>query len=129
MIAFYPIMLKNYLIFSVLNFLKKIRVLPIFSELLFKISNKRDLPLTKPNYFKSFELPNKIQKTSREPVIFFVDTFNKYYEPENIRSAIKVLKFGYEPFLPISKNGNLCCGRTFLTCGVLDKAKYEAKNN
>ena len=75
------------------------------NDLFFKISTKRDVPLTKPNYFKSFELPNEIQKTSREPVIFFVDTFNKYYEPENIRSAINVLKnFGYEPFLPISKN-------------------------
>ena len=129
MIAFLPYYAANLsYFFPILNFLKKIKVLPFLNDLFFKISTKRDVPLTKPNYFKSFELPNEIQKTSREPVIFFVDTFNKYYEPENIRSAIKVLKnFGYEPFLPISKNDNLCCGRTFLSCGVLDKAKYEAK--
>ena len=29
--------------------------------------------------------------------------------------------------MPISKNDTLCCGRTFLSCGVLDKAKHEAK--
>ena len=128
-IAFLPYYAaKLSLFFPILNFLQKIKFLPILNQILFKISSKRDIPLTKLNYFKSNELPNSIGKKSRDPVIFFVDTFNKYYEPENIRSAINVLKlFGFEPFLPIAKNDKLCCGRTFLSSGVVDKAKFEAE--
>ena len=62
------------------------------------------------------------------PVILFVDTFNRYYEPENVRSAIKVLKkAGYFPFIPTLENSRniLCCGRTYLTNGLTNHAKNE----
>ena len=54
---------------------------------------KRPLPEWRSDYFKDNELSDTIDKTqNKKPVILFVDTFNRYYEPENIRSAIKVLK-------------------------------------
>ena len=65
------------------------------------------------------------------PVILFVDTFNRYYEPENVRSAIKVLKkAGYYPFIPTLENSTkvLCCGRTYLTNGLINHAKNEVLN-
>ena len=74
-------------------------------------------------------MPNNLNKIENTiPVILFVDTFNRYYEPENVRSSIKVLKkAGYYPFIPTLSNSSkiLCCGRTYLTNGLIDNAKKE----
>jgi Fe-S oxidoreductase len=87
------------------------------------------LPEWRNDFFRNNELPNSIEKINDQtPIILFVDTFNRYYEPENIRSAIKVLKSaGYFPFIPNSKdNKALCCGRTYLSNGLIENAKIEA---
>jgi FAD/FMN-containing dehydrogenase/Fe-S oxidoreductase len=56
-------------------------------------------------------------------VLLFVDSFNRYFEPENARAAMKVLQAaGYKVHAP----GGLCCGRTFLSVGMIDEAKREA---
>ncbi len=56
-------------------------------------------------------------------VVLFVDTFNRYFEPENARAAMRVLRAaGYEVHAP----AGLCCGRTFLSAGMADEAKREA---
>ena len=57
-------------------------------------------------------------------VILFVDTFTRYFEPENARAAKAVLQAaGYRVQIP----GRLCCGRTFLSVGMVDEAKREAQ--
>jgi len=57
-------------------------------------------------------------------VILFVDTFNRYFEPENARAAKAVLEAaGYRVQIP----QGLCCGRTFLSVGMVDEAKREAR--
>jgi Fe-S oxidoreductase len=57
-------------------------------------------------------------------VVLFVDTFNRYFEPENARAALRVLESaGYRVHAP----GALCCGRTFLSVGLVDEAKREAR--
>jgi Fe-S oxidoreductase len=57
-------------------------------------------------------------------VVLFVDTFNRYFEPENARAAMNVLSSaGYRVHAP----AGLCCGRTFLTAGMVDEAKREAQ--
>ena len=99
------------------------------SELLFGFTAQRPLPEWRNDFFRNSELPNSIEKINDQtPIILFVDTFNRYYEPENIRSAIKVLKSaGYFPFIPNSKdNKALCCGRTYLSNGLIENAKIEA---
>ncbi len=66
---------------------------------------------------------------SRE-VVLFVDTFNNYFEPENARAALRVLQAaGYTVHLPHAADDSrpLCCGRTFLACGLVDEAKAEAQ--
>jgi Fe-S oxidoreductase len=56
-------------------------------------------------------------------VVLFVDTFNRYFEPENARAAMKVLRAaGYRVHAP----RGLCCGRTYLSTGMADRAKQEA---
>ncbi|OGA47808.1 MAG: lactate dehydrogenase [Betaproteobacteria bacterium RIFCSPLOWO2_12_FULL_62_13] len=68
-------------------------------------------------------------ETSRE-VVLFVDTFNNYFEPANARAALQVLQAaGYTVHLPHAAHDlrPLCCGRTFLACGLVDEAKAEAR--
>ena len=63
-------------------------------------------------------------------VVLFVDTFNRYFEPQNARAALRVLEgAGYDVIFPRVRDGGrpLCCGRTYLTAGMVDEARREAK--
>jgi len=64
-------------------------------------------------------------------VVFFADTFNRYFEPQNIEAALAVLTAGgYTVHLPHAAGGDsrpLCCGRTFLAVGLIDEARREAE--
>jgi Fe-S oxidoreductase len=63
-------------------------------------------------------------------VVLFADTFNIYFEPENLTAARRVLEAaGYVVQIAQVKNVSrpLCCGRTFLATGMLDEAKKEAR--
>ena len=62
-------------------------------------------------------------------VVLLVDTFNRYFEPENARAAERVLsRAGYRVTTPEPAVGRpLCCGRTFLAAGLVDEARKEAR--
>jgi Fe-S oxidoreductase len=62
-------------------------------------------------------------------VVVLVDTFNRYFEPENARAAERVLtRAGYRVVSPDPAKGRpLCCGRTFLSAGLLEEARHEAQ--
>ena len=63
-------------------------------------------------------------------VVLLVDTFNRYFEPENASAALAVLQAaGYTVRLPPALDGArpLCCGRTFLAAGLVDEARLEAR--
>jgi Fe-S oxidoreductase len=65
----------------------------------------------------------------RGEVVLLIDTFNRYFEPENVRAALAVLRAGgYTVHLPQPADGGrpLCCGRTFLAAGLVDQATIEA---
>jgi Fe-S oxidoreductase len=79
-------------------------------------SARRELPKWRSDAFAEVTSPDA-------DVVLFVDTFNRYFEPENARAALKVLQAaGYRVHAP----GGLCCGRTFLSAGMVDEAKNEA---
>ncbi len=61
-------------------------------------------------------------------VVLLVDTFNRYFEPENARAAERVLtRAGYRVVSPDPVRGRpLCCGRTFLSAGLVEEARREA---
>ena len=62
--------------------------------------------------------------------VLFVDTFNGTFESENAVSALKVLQAaGYTVHIAtktIADGKRLCCGRTFLASGMVDKARAKA---
>jgi FAD/FMN-containing dehydrogenase/Fe-S oxidoreductase len=67
-------------------------------------------------------------------VVLLVDTFNNYHEPENAHAALRVLQAaGYRVAVARAlgnddeSNRPLCCGRTYLTAGLVDEAKREAR--
>ncbi len=64
-------------------------------------------------------------------VVLFADTFNRYFEPENIEAALTVLHAaGCRVHLPGPADGSsrpLCCGRTFLSVGLVEEARREAE--
>jgi FAD/FMN-containing dehydrogenase/Fe-S oxidoreductase len=64
-------------------------------------------------------------------VVLFADTFNRYFEPENLRAAVEVLQAGgYRVQQARPRDGSrrpLCCGRTFLAVGRVDEARREAE--
>jgi FAD/FMN-containing dehydrogenase/Fe-S oxidoreductase len=67
---------------------------------------------------------------SGKEVVLLVDTFNRWFEPENAYAAYRVLEAaGYAVRIARPKdNGRpLCCGRTFLSAGLVDEARAEGR--
>jgi Fe-S oxidoreductase len=63
----------------------------------------------------------------RGDVLLFADTFNRNFEPDNLRAAQRVLRAaGYRAVLPKADGRALCCGRTFLGAGMVAQARAEA---
>jgi len=90
------------------------------------ISAQRALPEWRPDVFRS-EVEAIGPAQGRE-VVLFADTFNRAYERENIDAALRVLVAGgYRVHIPKPADGGrpLCCGRTFLSAGLVDHARTE----
>ncbi|HYL23889.1 MAG TPA: FAD-linked oxidase C-terminal domain-containing protein, partial [Burkholderiales bacterium] len=78
---------------------------------------RRPLPRWRRDYFRD-------AGAAEGDVVLFVDTFNRYFEPENARAAKTVLEAaGYRVQIP----HGVCCGRTFLSVGMVEEAKREAR--
>jgi FAD/FMN-containing dehydrogenase/Fe-S oxidoreductase len=62
----------------------------------------------------------------KKAVALFVDTFNGTFEPENAQSAARVLMAGgYRVHALTSARGHLCCGRTYLSVGMVERARAK----
>jgi Fe-S oxidoreductase len=111
------------------NLRDRIPGLAFLSEALLGFSRKRTLPTWSAHPFKA---PRDAAGTaSKKPeVVLLADTFNTYFEPENLRAAVRVLEAaGYAVHVPTIANTQrpLCCGRTYLATGLVDKAKETAR--
>ncbi|WP_342593888.1 FAD-linked oxidase C-terminal domain-containing protein [Salinicola lusitanus] len=62
-------------------------------------------------------------------VVLFVDTFNNYFEGDNAAAARRVLEAaGYRVHFNVLEGERpLCCGRTYLAAGRVDRARQEAR--
>ncbi len=59
-------------------------------------------------------------------VLLFADTFNRYFEPETLKAAKRVLeRTGRTVGVAVAPGRPLCCGRTYLSAGMIDRAKEE----
>ncbi len=103
----------------------KLPFLATLSETWIGFSAKRSLPAWSSRPFRG-----EARASSGKPrVALLVDTFNRWFEPENARAAVSVLEAaGYEVVIAGEESGPpLCCGRTFLAAGLVDEARKEAR--
>ena len=129
---------------AILNLRNHIKPIAKLQEWLMGISAQRSLPIWKGNTFwndskaiSSYQFtPEQLSSGSEKGVILLADTFNAYFENENLTAALQVLKAaGYRVHIP-QKNKSInqksatntcskefCCGRTYLAAGMVDKAK------
>ena len=97
------------------------------SEKLLGFSRHRALPRFRANAFHDAELPHPSGAPGE--VILLPDLFNRYFEPENLRAAIRVLQAaGFRPTLARPARGArpLDEGRTLLAAGLIPQARAEA---
>ncbi len=95
-------------------------------EKLAGISAKRALPEFRSDTFRPDA--EVLGPAGGREVVLFADTFNRGYERENLDAAIEVLiAGGYRVHLPKPSNGARppCCGRTFLSAGLVEQARAE----
>jgi Fe-S oxidoreductase len=108
----------------------KVKNLPLVSNIIekFGFAVERKMPeVQNQNVLK--DIYNN-QTYSKNKVILFADTFNINFENQNLIYTIKILnKFGFQAIIPSFGNDRLnralCCGRTYISYGQLDKASEE----
>ena len=132
---------------ALLNVRNHIKPLALIQEWIMGISAKRSLPVWKSKNFWNQKAANSYQYTPEQlavnadgkGIVLLADTFNAYFEDENLQAALKVLNAaGYRVHIPHKTQENrtrqaesnqtgcskeFCCGRTYLAAGMVDKAK------
>jgi Fe-S oxidoreductase len=97
------------------------------SEAIAGFSARRSLPRWRSDVFDDTAASN----ANGSEVVLFADTFNRYFERENLDAALAVLNAGgYRVQFAKPLDGSsrpLCCGRTFLSIGKVDEARVEAE--
>ncbi len=114
------------------NLRDRVPVARTVSEKFAGFSRRRSLPKWRADTYR--DRSDWAYKTAPEgqpmrEVVLFADTFNRYFERENLDAALRVLVAGgyrVHAALPAVGEGRpLCCGRTFLAVGAMDQARRE----
>jgi Fe-S oxidoreductase/FAD/FMN-containing dehydrogenase len=112
-----------------LNLRDRVPGIAKLSEAVAGFAANRSLPKWRRDFFRADELTSQANGAGDHEVVLFADTFNTYFEPENLRAAVAVLRSaGYSVSAAIPPGGRpLCCGRTYLATGMVEAARTEAK--
>lgn len=109
----------------IMNLRNQIPALAKMLEDLSGFTAQRKLPNWRRDFFKNTECT----EVAAPDIVLFADTFNRYFEPENLRAAIHVLQAADVTFTvaeAADPGRPLCCGRSFMSVGLVEKAKEEA---
>jgi len=100
-------------------------------ERMLGFTRTRSLPAFRGDWFRETEIARAQTTGAAGEVVLFADTFTRWMDPHIPRAALRVLtRAGYAvtgasaaeaPARP------LCCGRTYLAAGMIDKARAEAQ--
>jgi Fe-S oxidoreductase len=111
---------------SLANLRNRNRLLRMLLERVAGISAERALPEWRRDVFAPQS--EVFGPAGGHEVVLFADSFNRTFEPENLDAALRVLVAGgYRVHIPRPKDAGrpLCCGRTFLSVGLVDYARVE----
>ncbi len=91
------------------------------------ISARRTLPRWQGDFLR--ECVPAARPVASKEVLLYVDTFTNYFAHENAQAARAVLEAAGYSVHTNAVNGDrpLCCGRTFLSAGMVGEAKVEAR--
>ncbi len=95
------------------------------------IAARRSLPQVAARSFLREAPGHAVGPQHGREVVLLVDTFTNHFEPSTAQAALDVLVAGgYRVHLarPASGRRPLCCGRTFLSHGMVRQARIEARH-
>jgi FAD/FMN-containing dehydrogenase/Fe-S oxidoreductase len=104
-----------------MNLRDRVPGMAALSERFIGLAANRTLPHWAPKPFRD-------TKNGSANVVLFADTFNRYFEPENLTAADTVLEragLRVAHASPADAGRPLCCGRTFLAAGLVEEARKE----
>jgi FAD/FMN-containing dehydrogenase/Fe-S oxidoreductase len=111
-----------------LNLRNHVPALRRLSERRLGLAAARSLPAWQRKAFRDSEAASFMPKYPRGEVMLLADTFNRWFEPDNLRAALRVLTAaGYHVRTPTVRGRPLCCGRSMLAVGLVDRARKEAR--
>jgi len=99
-------------------------------ESLTGFDRRRPLPAWKPAWIGGREAAHRGHQWGEgKRIVLFADTFNNWFEPENLTAAVKVLRATGHVVHSEGWSGGrpLCCGRTYLAAGMMEEARAEAR--
>ncbi|WP_333473108.1 FAD-binding and (Fe-S)-binding domain-containing protein [Paracoccus onubensis] len=114
-----------------LNLRDRIPLIARVSEKILGFSAERTLPKWRKPWVET-RLPARPGDVKGDglDLVLFGDTFNRYFERENLEAAERVLiAAGYRlhRVQPTDHSRPMCCGRTYLASGQTDAARAEAQ--
>lgn len=116
-----------------LNLRDRIPWIARLSEKMLGLSAKRTLPKWRKPWKETAQhaAPSDVKGDGLD-LVLFGDTFNRYFERENLEAAERVLKAAGYRLHRVKGAGSarpLCCGRTYLASGQTDDARAEARRS
>ncbi|HWT72981.1 MAG TPA: FAD-linked oxidase C-terminal domain-containing protein [Oxalicibacterium sp.] len=114
---------------GLLAFVNRVPLLSTWLKRAIGLAPQRAFPRFRPSFLSQQRGRSRGRLAGSKEVLLFVDTFNNYMEPENAAAARAVLEAaGYTVHFNVRDGERpLCCGRTYLSAGMVDEAKQEAR--
>ncbi|HVZ42805.1 MAG TPA: FAD-linked oxidase C-terminal domain-containing protein [Ramlibacter sp.] len=116
-----------------LNLRNRSRLVARMTQALTGLAASRSLPAWRRQHFFNRPLRSATRDevfAAEKPAVLFVDTFNGFFESETAWAAFRVLRAaGYTVHVAAKDDetsGHLCCGRTYLATGMVEKARARA---
>ncbi len=111
-----------------LNLRDKLPGLARLTEMGLGLSASRSLPRWRSRWRESKAAHvTEVQGDGRD-LVLFADTFNRAFDASILHDATSVLTAaGYRLHLVVPQGRALCCGRTFLSTGMVEQARAEAR--
>lgn len=110
------------------NWVMQAKAVRVIMEHLFGLDRRVPPPVFARQTFRQWlkKRPAPVARPGQPEVVYFVDTWTNFYEPQVGQATVKVLEaLGYRVLVPPSA----CCGRPLISKGLLREAKALAERN